>query len=71
MVQNQISMFEDYSVNKKNHIEGSNKELMDESWKYIMSSLEPSMLWKLGVYTTKVTFLENNERGMFIERFFL
>jgi len=69
-IQNQISMFEDYSVIKKNHIEGFNKELMDESWEYIMSSLEPSMLWKLGVYTTKVTFLENNEGGMFIERFF-
>ena len=52
-IQNQVSLFDDYGIIKKEYIEGSNKELMDESWEYIMSSLEPSMLWKLGVYTTK------------------
>ena len=69
-IQKQISLSEDYGTIKNNCIEGSNKELMDESWGFIMGSLETSMLWKLGVYTTDVTFLENNERGMFIERFF-
>jgi len=69
-IQNQVSLFDDYGIIKKEYIEGSNKELMDESWEYVMSLLEPSMLWKLGVYTTKVNHLENNERGMFIERFF-
>lgn len=66
----QTSLFGDFGMIKKNFTEGSNKELMDESWEFIMDSLDTSMLWKLGVYTTKVSHLENNERGMLIERFF-
>jgi hypothetical protein len=46
------------------------KKLMDESWEYILNNIDLDMLWKLGVYTTKVYSMENNERGMFIERFF-
>lgn len=46
-----------------------NKQIMDESWDYIVNHLDFGMLWKLGVYSTKVYTMENNERGMFIERF--
>jgi len=45
-------------------------KILDQTWDYINNTLDMDMLWKLGVYTNKVVGLENNERGMFIERFF-
>lgn len=66
---NQASPF--YSngdVEKK--IKSNGFELLDKSWEYIINSIDLKSLWKLGVYTNKVRKFENNERGMFIERFF-
>jgi hypothetical protein len=55
---------------KKDYSEWYDKELLNKSWDYIVNHIDVDMLWKLGVYTTKVYSMENNERGMFIERFF-
>lgn len=71
MESNKINLpFNHMGTFKNNDTEGYDKEIMDESWNYILNHIDVDMLWKLGVYTTKVYSMENNERGMFIERFF-
>jgi hypothetical protein len=65
-----ILPLDDFGVIKKYQTKESNKELLDKSWGYVMDKIDTSTLWKLGTYTTKVYSMENNERGMFIERFF-
>ena len=71
MESNKVTLpFNHIGIFNNNDTEGYDKEIMDESWKYILNHIDVDMLWKLGVYTTKVYSMENNERGMFIERFF-
>lgn len=71
MESNKVNLpFNHIGIFNNNDTEGYDKEIMDESWKYILNHIDVDMLWKLGVYTTKVYSMENNERGMFIERFF-
>jgi hypothetical protein len=63
-------LFNNIDSFKTDTTKGYSKQIMDESWDYIVNQLDFDMLWKLGVYSTKVYSMENNERGMFIERFF-